>query len=716
LVASSRRSALTDASPPRRTLDVASILSLLLAVATALGGLFARSGLRDARLPISARFGLFGLEFVLGCLAIAIGVASKTLLDRAKRRLSRPLASRAVTVLGFALAWLLLFAYFCSWALFWSIGSFLDAATLTFVSMDSLILFKHFVEVSPKLLVTLPILAVGLLYASGPVTRALFERGSARLFRGLRIAYAVLLAASLAFTVWGETSAAVASSLVRDTEHGSFTTVSELYRHAEQFRSGPVSHFVLTLGSSKSAQPAPSKANAARLMHPAPVHIEAPPLVAMADYVRENAPAKNKRYNVIVLLVESMRPDVLRSMGGGFDVMPTLDALSQDSRRFTWTYAESSHSDYADLCPMSSHYPLRAVDHHYYPVHPPYPRVLIYDVLSALGYRTAIVSSQNEHWGGMYNYLDTGTLDHFFHAESFHGAVVDPEDTVFSKWAKDFGQSGKVDDRYTVDEAIRWIGESARPFFLYLNIQNSHFPYRTPEEFPKRFSPYVIDFPYTFGKYPIEKLGVVENRYRNSLSYMDAQLARLFESLRKSGKLDDTIIVVTGDNGEAFYEHGSAAHAGPLFDEAVRVAMFVHGPGVTPGLDDRLAQHIDIPPTVLGLLGMKPHPSFQGIDLLNAPRDPKRSAYLTVQTAITSQLALVQGGFKLIEDFNYQRYFLYDLVHDPGETRDLSDREPDRLQAMGGRLLAWQKAQLEYYSDPKNFGKIYPPDVSDADP
>jgi len=162
VVASSRRSPLTHASPPRRALDAASILSLLLAIATALGGLLSRSVLRDPRLPISARLGLFGLEFSLGCLAIAFAVALTVLLGRARRHLSRPLAATAVTAVGFAAAWLLLFAYFCSWALFWSIGTFLDAATLTFVSMDSLILFKHFVEVSPKLLVTLPLLAVGL--------------------------------------------------------------------------------------------------------------------------------------------------------------------------------------------------------------------------------------------------------------------------------------------------------------------------------------------------------------------------------------------------------------------------------------------------------------------------------------------------------------------------------------------------------------------------
>jgi arylsulfatase A-like enzyme len=418
----------------------------------------------------------------------------------------------------------------------------------------------------------------------------------------------------------------------------------------------------------------------------------------------------------VVLLVESLRPDVLRTTGGAYDVMPALDSLARDSRRYTHAYAESSHSDYADVCPMSSHYPLRSREHHYYPEHPVYPRVLVYDVLKALGYRTAIVSSQNEQWGGMYNYLDTGSLDLFFHAETFHSTVIDPEDTVFSKWAKDYGHSGKVDDRNTIDEAIRFIGQSEKPFFMYLNLQNSHFPYRTPDDFPKRFSPHVIDFPYTFGKFPIEKLEVVKNRYRNSLSYMDAQIGRLIEFLRKTRRLDRTVLVVTGDNGEAFYEHGGAAHAGPLFEEAVRVPLIVHAPGVSPGDDSRLAQHIDIPPTVLGLLGIPQHPSFQGIDLVHAPEDRLRSAYLLVQTAITSQIALVRDGWKLVADFTYRRYYLYDLVHDPGEKKDLADADPARVAAMAGRLHAFQKAQLDYYADEGRMRSTYPPVLSDRDP
>ncbi len=101
--------------------------------------------------------------------------------------------------------------------------------------------------------------------------------------------------------------------------------------------------------------------------------------------------------------------------------MPTIDALARESRVFTNAYIQASHSNYADLVPLSSQYPLRSPQMYEYPPNPTYPRVLIYDVLKALGYKTAIFSSQNERWGGMINFHRQSSLDRFFDAETFTG-------------------------------------------------------------------------------------------------------------------------------------------------------------------------------------------------------------------------------------------------------------------------------------------------------
>src|SRR6185436_7509557 len=121
------------------------------------------------------------------------------------------------------------------------------------------------------------------------------------------------------------------------------------------------------------------------------------------------------RWNVIVVLVDSFRVDQLRATGGAREVMPALEALAAEGRVFPDCVSQASHTDYAAPAVFSSHYPLRSRDIYRYPKNPPYPRVMVYDVLHALGWRTALFSSQNEEWGQMTNYLQTGGLDVVFH-------------------------------------------------------------------------------------------------------------------------------------------------------------------------------------------------------------------------------------------------------------------------------------------------------------
>src|SRR5262249_49930293 len=135
-----------------------------------------------------------------------------------------------------------------------------------------------------------------------------------------------------------------------------------------------------------------------------------------------------------------------------------------------------------------------------------------------------------------------------------------------------------------------------------MNLQSSHLPYVVPPDFPRRFGPKTIDFAIVWASFPRDKISVVKDRYADSLFYEDTQIGRLFERLRRGGLWDNTIIIIGGDNGEAFYEHGFAAHASSVFNEVVKVPMIFRVPGLTPGIDDRPAMFLDVPPSVLDLL------------------------------------------------------------------------------------------------------------------
>jgi arylsulfatase A-like enzyme len=216
-----------------------------------------------------------------------------------------------------------------------------------------------------------------------------------------------------------------------------------------------------------------------------------------------------------------------------------------------------------------------------------------------------------------------------------------------------------------------------------------------------------------WGKFPLDKVDAVKDRYADSLFYIDSQIARLFERLRQGGLWDKTMIVIGGDNGEAFYEHGFSAHASWLFDEVVKVPMIIRAPGVEPGLDDRPAMFLDVPPSVLDVLGLPSHPSFQGISLFARQPNRDRSIFIIAQTPAAYETAIVRGGFKLHWAETEDRYILNDLVNDPGETVDIAPGRRDLVEQLARRLHQWRDEQLAYYGDVSRHAREYPPFFED---
>ncbi len=207
----------------------------------------------------------------------------------------------------------------------------------------------------------------------------------------------------------------------------------------------------------------------------------------------------------------------------------------------------------------------------------------------------------------------------------------------------------------------------------------------------------------------VESLQYLKDLYADSLYYIDAQLARLFGYLQESGRMDDTIIVVSADTGTAFLEHGVNGNGADLYDEVVRVPLVMHIPGMQAAYTDMLVQHIDIPPTILELLGLPPHPAFQGESLFAPQRPPGGPVFLVAQTPLVRQYALVRDDWKLIVDVKRQRRFLYNLAEDPQERHDVLDRYRQQAEALAGELQAWIGLQLTYYEDAALHGRYYAP-------
>jgi arylsulfatase A-like enzyme len=423
--------------------------------------------------------------------------------------------------------------------------------------------------------------------------------------------------------------------------------------------------------------------------------------------------------SVIIIAVESLRHDVVGLRENGREVTPNINALARRGVELTRAYAQSTHSDYADVCLPSSLYPLRTRHHHYYGSNDPWPQTLLHDVLKQRGYATAIISSQNEAWGGMDKFLATPGLDLFYHPETSNASntLTSDRDPGFLRERRAGALlAGKFPDRHTTDVALNWIEkqtDESKPFYLSINFQSSHFPYLIPDDSPRPFKPYTMAPETRFSHYAAEQVPVVRNAYLNGMAECDRQIGRLVAKLRELGKLNNTILVVTGENGESFHENGVVGHACDPAEPVIHIAAIIHAPSLLrPRTDDYPFEHVDLAPTILGLMGLPSHPNFQGIDLFSPSRPPadERLVFVHVHSPIARSDAVILGGrWKLFVSFECPWGKLFDVVDDPTESRDLSESQPELKAKLLQTLETWQDRQLAYYHYPMYYQEYYPP-------
>jgi arylsulfatase A-like enzyme len=231
-----------------------------------------------------------------------------------------------------------------------------------------------------------------------------------------------------------------------------------------------------------------------------------------------------------------------------------------------------------------------------------------------------------------------------------------------------------IDESATVQRTLQWIDQDntrVKPFFaIYMPIAGHH-PYDTP----------------TPGPYP-ENDEI--NRYRNALRYADQSIADLIAGLRARNLLDNTILLLFGDHGEAFGQHdGNFGHTNFIYQENLHVPFLL----VLPNLDHQIRVHrsvslIDLPGTICDLIAIDPPAQWQGGSAL---RKAGMSLFLTDYSL--GLLGLRDNDWKFIYQIESGRGQLFNLNEDPGETIDLAGTQPQRCEQYRKRLLNWAAAQ-----------------------
>ncbi len=255
---------------------------------------------------------------------------------------------------------------------------------------------------------------------------------------------------------------------------------------------------------------------------------------------------------------------------------------------------------------------------------------------------------------------------------------------------------------------IRWLrANRGRRFLGYLHYMEPHDPY-TPTPALRPAPPPGVRAAIASGDVegvsrrlrhgvgpplPPHELGYVRTLYGLEIRDWDAALAPLVDALDRLGVRDSTVVVVLGDHGEEFQEHGLLKHGVHLYDELLHVPVVLAGPGIAPGHLAGQVEGVDLFPTIAALLGVTPPSGLPGQNLL-AAHEP-RPAFSSTRYGIPAggqmaELVSVRaGGWKLIEAPSLGQTELYDLTTDPGEQRNLAGASPQGKR-LGAALAAWR--------------------------
>ena len=195
-------------------------------------------------------------------------------------------------------------------------------------------------------------------------------------------------------------------------------------------------------------------------------------------------------------------------------------------------------------------------------------------------------------------------------------------------------------------------GEPARPFFVFLNYDDAHTPYKPPDGAETRFarmpeSRDEIRIIYElWSKTRQVDVAAALHRFgwrllRNCLAYLDERLGELFDDLQRRGVLDRTLVVITSDHGEGLGEHDLYEHGFSLFSTELRVPLLILAPAGVPvgGVVRDTASLRDLPATIVDLIGLGTGAPFPGGSLARLWRDPPAGSDQGVSDIAISELA-----------------------------------------------------------------------------
>ncbi|MBN2400379.1 MAG: sulfatase-like hydrolase/transferase [Candidatus Aminicenantes bacterium] len=389
-------------------------------------------------------------------------------------------------------------------------------------------------------------------------------------------------------------------------------------------------------------------------------------LVAAAVFflTRPAAHTATAPLNVLVITIDTMRADRLGCYGDHHAKTPALDDLAAKGVLFENCYSPVPLTLPAHCSIFSGRWPLAHGVRNNGSYKLDAEEVTLAEKLKQAGY-------------------DTTALVAAYVLKSKFGL-----DQGFDRYNDQLGyeaQAGNIDAEITADRVYAkfkdWLEhKDDKPFFLWVHFYDPHKPYAPPADYLQASA---------------------GDAYRGEVAYVDFHVGCMIADLKERRLIEHTLVVITGDHGEAFGEHREYGHGIFCYEESVKVPLIFISP-VLPKKSTRIHARVslvDIMPTVLKMLGKDSDKNCQGLSLLASMTGSKeavaRSIYLeSMYGRELNNWAPLTGWLK-----NHFKYIslpqaeLYDLQADPAEKTNLFYKNNRLARQMDDELAQWVGSQ-----------------------
>lgn len=370
--------------------------------------------------------------------------------------------------------------------------------------------------------------------------------------------------------------------------------------------------------------------------------------------------------NILLLTIDTLRPDHLGCYGYKSINTPNIDTLAQNGVLFTNAYSPAPITLPSHASIMTGQYPIRHGVHDNGIFLLTNSAVTLAEILKKHGYHTgAIIAS-------------------YVLAAQF--GLKQGFDYYNDHFNQDEGGTPKIIESYrkgkeVTELAQEWLQENyEKPFFLWVHFFDPHSPYHPPAPFNSQY----------------------ENRpYDGEIAYLDQCLGDLFEKMQKLHLQDNTLIILAGDHGEGLWEHQEQTHGLFIYDTTIKVPLiFNYPPSIQKNVKvNSLASTIDIMPTILETFDIKLKKiTYQGISLVPLLTGKKKKSDRNLYCAsrypeLNFNWAPLEGiitpdGWKYIEAPKPE---LYNLTKDAHEKSNLYAKSPKKTKSLQSKLLLLKK-------------------------